>query len=124
MTISSTSSWYSRSASSAGSPTSMLSWNCCALVTRPSLTSKQAISRLASIGHVLHVEVAERLQHLQAGACALLGVELRRHDVLVRDRGGELLAVGGHADERGIVGRAREEGIHEVVIAARRECAG
>src|SRR6188508_2041334 len=109
MTISSTSSWYSRSASSAGSPTSMLSWNCWALVTRPSLTSKQAISRLASIVHVLDVEIAERLEHLEAGARALLGVELRRHDVLVRDRGGELLAVRGHADERGILGGPRKE---------------
>src|SRR6476620_4734154 len=103
MTISSTSSWYSRSASSAGSPTSMLSWNCWALVTRPSFTSKQAISRLASIEilQVREVEVAERLEHLQAGARALLGVELRRHDVLLRHRGGEFPAVGGDPDQRG-----------------------
>src|SRR3954454_22673322 len=121
MTISSTSSWYSRSASSAGSPTSMLSWNCWALVTRPSLTSKQAISRLANIVHVLHVQVAEGLQHLQAGARALLGVELRRHDVLLRHRGGELLAVGGDPDQRHVVGRTCEIGIHEIVVTARRE---
>ena len=29
----------------------MLSWNCCALVTRPSMTSKQAMSRLVSTRH-------------------------------------------------------------------------
>src|SRR6478752_1082520 len=123
MTISSTSSWYSRSASSAGSPTSLLSWNCWALVTRPSLTSKQAMSRLASIEilQVGHVEVAERLQHPEAGAGALLGVELRRHDVLVRHRGGELLAVRRHADESRILRRPGIERIHEIVEPVRRE---
>src|SRR3954447_18902954 len=120
MTISSTSSWYSRSASSAGSPTSMLSWNCWALVTRPSLTSKQAISRLASI-ELLQVcagQLAERREHLQAGPGALLGVELRRHDVLVRDRGSELLSVGRDADQRRIVRRHGVERVHEIVETA------
>src|SRR3954453_13571223 len=123
MTISSKSSWYSRSASSAGSPTSMLSWNCWALVTRPSLTSKQAISRLASIEilQVGDVEVAERLEHLQAGARALLGVELRCHDVLVRDRGREFLPVCRDADQRGILRRNGIVGIHEVIESAGRE---
>src|SRR4051812_15962733 len=101
----------------------MLSWNCWALVTRPSLTSKQAMSRLASIEilQVGDVEVAERLEHLQAGARALLGVELRRHDVLVGHRGGELLAVRGHADEGGILRRPGIERIHEIVEPVRRE---
>src|SRR6478752_5286829 len=113
MTISSTSSWYSRSASSAGSPTSMLSWNCCALVTRPSLTSKQAISRLASNGHL---QVAEGLEHLQAGPRALLGVELGRHDVALRDGGRERLPVGGHTDERRGLRRHRVVRVDEVVV--------
>ena len=71
-----------RELGSAGA-TSMLSWNCCAFVTRPSMTSKQAMSRLVSTRRAVP-RSAKFAQQREPELAALLGVELRGDDVVAR----------------------------------------
>jgi hypothetical protein len=73
-------------ATSAASPTSTLSWNRRAFVTRPPLTSKQAMTRVVSMRDRLRrsspaLSRGESGQQREPDRPALLDVELGRHDV-------------------------------------------
>ena len=100
----------------------MLSWNCCALVTRPAITSKHAMSRLVSTASPSHD--ANPREQVEAERAALLGVELRGDDVVARDHRAELEAVVGDAEHVGSVGGRAVVGVHEVVVPERRQGAG
>ena len=65
----------------------MLSWNCCALVTRPFDDVEARDEALGQHGALPRGEVA---QEREPELAALLGVELRGDDVVARDDRAEL----------------------------------
>ena len=91
----------------------MLSWNCCAFVTRPSITSKHAMSRLVSTAAS---HAAKPRSSAQPELAALLRVELGRDQVLARDDGAELGRVRGDAEHVGGIGGRAVVRVHEVEV--------
>src|SRR5207247_2561501 len=71
----------------------------------------------------LRRQLDEVLQQLQANLLALLGMELRREEVLLPDRRRERFSVGRAGGNDGFVHRPRKKAVDEINVAAVRHAA-